>query len=253
MNTFKYKDITKNVGYALAAFLVFTGITSAEVQAFQSDRHIGIVRKFKPDVTVSNSDIDKLIELNLSENIGEKLFTGDSLTTDAEGFALVLFMDRSVAKVKPNSILIINGDVGVTDKESNTRIDLREGEIFLNVEPQGSNDFEVSTSRSLASVKGTDFGSKSDGYVWVENGQVDVTALSSGQTVSLFDNMFAQVDEEGNNVDSGTLSDEELGELNTGYDEMDNDLMRREVVLKFIDQNGQIREVTIEVFEEDQE
>ncbi len=239
--------------YVLAAFFVLMGIASVEVQAFQSNRHIGVVRRFKPDVTVSNFDLEKYIEFELSENIGEKLFTGDSLFTDEEGFALVLFMDRSVAKVKPNSILIINGEVGVTNKQSNTRIDLEQGEIFLNVEPQGVNDFEVATSRSLASVKGTDFGSKSDGYVWVENGQVDVTALNSGQTISLFEKMFAQVDAEGNNIDSGTLSDEELNELNTGYDEMDNDLIRKEVVLKFIDQNGQIREITIEVFEEGQE
>lgn len=246
-------NLSKKVWFALVTFLVLMGIASAEVQAFQSERHIGVVRRFKPDVTVSNLDIEKYLKLDLSEHIGEKLFTGDSLFTDEEGFALVLFMDRSVAKVKPNSILIINGDVGVTDKQSNTRINLTQGEIFLNVEPQGNNDFEVATSRSLASVKGTDFGSKSDGFVWVENGQVDVTALNSGQTQSLFEKMFAQVDEEGNNIDSGTLSDEELSELNTGYDEMDNDLIRKEVVLKFIDQNGQIREITIEVFEEDQE
>lgn len=246
-------DLSKKIWFALVTFLVLMGIASAEVQAFQAERHIGVVRRFKPDVTVSNMDIEKYLKLDLSEHIGEKLFTGDSLSTDEEGFALVLFMDRSVAKVKPNSILIINGDVGVTNKQSNTRINLTQGEIFLNVEPQGNNDFEVATSRSLASVKGTDFGSKSDGFVWVEHGQVDVTALNSGQTQSLFEKMYAQVDEEGNNIDTGTLSDEELSELNTGYDEMDNDLIRKEVVLKFIDQNGQIREITIEVFEEDQE
>lgn len=249
----KIMSVSGKIRYALATFFVLAGIASAEVQAFQAERHIGVVRRFKPDVTVSNFDLEKYIQFELSENIGERLFAGDSLFTDGEGFALVLFMDRSVAKVKPNSILIINGEVGVANKESNTRIDLEQGEIFLNVQPQGNNDFEVATSRSLASVKGTDFGSKSDGFVWVENGQVDVTALNSGQTVSLFEKMFAQVDEEGNNIDSGTLSDEELSDLNTGYDEMDNDLIRKEVVLKFIDQNGQIREITIEVFEEGQE
>lgn len=233
-------------------FLVVMGFLSEEVQAFQSERHIGIVRHFKPDVTVSNLDIDKYIQMDLSENIGERLYTGDSLKTEEQGFALVLFMDNSVAKVKPNSLLIVQGEVGVTSKESNTRINLDQGEIFLNVQPQGNNDFEVATSRSLASVKGTDFGSKSDGYVWVEEGQVDITALNSGQTVSLFEKMFAQVDEDGNNVDSGTLSDDELNELNEGYDEMDNDLIQKQVILKFRDQNGQIREITIEVFEEGQ-
>lgn len=237
---------------SLIACIIFIGMLSEEVQAFQSDRHIGIVRRFKPDVTVSNLDLEKYIELDLSENIGERLFSGDSLSTNDEGFALVLFMDRSVAKVKPNSLLIINGEVGVTSKASNTRIDIKDGEIFLNVEPQGNNDFEVATSRSLASVKGTDFGSNSEGYVWVENGQVDVTALNSGQTISLFEKMFAQVDEDGNEIDSGTLTDEELSGLNEGYDEMDNDLIQKQVILKFRDQNGQIREISIDVFEEGQ-
>jgi len=139
----------------------------------------------------------------------------------------------------------------LASKEGNTRIDLMGGEIFLEVQPQGENDFEVSTSRSLASVKGTEFGSTSDGYTWVESGQVDLTAFNSGQTVSLFDYMYGQVDEDGNEVESGTLSDEELEELNEGFDEMDDDLVRKEVILRFRDVNGQLREIRIPVFEDE--
>lgn len=246
------KKASRKILYCAIALTVMMGIVSEEIAAFQEERHIGVVRRFKPYVTVSNMDIDKSIKLNLSENIGEKLFSGDSLSTDDTGFALVFFMDRSIAKVKPNSLLIINGEVGITNRVSNTRINLKQGEIFLNVEPQGNNDFEVSTDRSFASVKGTEFGSKSDGYTWVENGQVDITAMNSGETVSLFDMMFAQVDEEGNNIDTGTLTEEELDALNKGYDEMDRDLIRKEIILKFRDQNGQIREIRVDIFEEDQ-
>jgi hypothetical protein len=228
------------------------GMASSEVAAFQSEeQHIGIVRRFKPDVNISNLDIDKYIELTLPDNLGEKLFTGDTLSTKEGGFAYVMFMDQSVAKVKPQSLLIINGDRGLASKEGNTRIDLMGGEIFLEVQPQGENDFEVSTSRSLASVKGTEFGSTSDGYTWVESGQVDLTAFNSGQTVSLFDYMYGQVDEDGNEVESGTLSDEELEELNEGFDEMDDDLVRKEVILRFRDVNGQLREIRIPVFEDE--
>lgn len=198
-------------------------------------------------------DTDKFIKLDLSENVGEKLFNGDSLLTNEDGFALVFFMDRSIAKVKPNSMLIVNGQVGITSKVSNTRINLKRGEIFLEVAPQGANDFEVATSRSLASVKGTQFGSKSDGYIWVQEGQVDVTALNSGQTVSLFEKMFAKVDDQGNEIDSGTLSTDELDGLNQGYDEMDSDLIKKKIILRFRDQNGQIREIKIDAFEEGQE
>ena len=219
----------------------------------QSERPLAIVKRFKPDVILRNLDVDKLIELDLEENKGERLFDGDSLATNEEGFALVVFMDASVAKVKPSSLLILNGSVATASKAMNTRINLQGGEIFLNVEPQGGNDFEVATNRSLASVQGTDFGSRSDGFVWVEEGQVDVTALNSGQTVSLFEQMYAQVDEQGNNVESGTLSSEELSELSEGYDEMESDLVQKEIILRFRDQNGQLREIRIDVFEESDE
>ncbi|MAL18397.1 MAG: hypothetical protein CL670_02980 [Balneola sp.] len=228
--------------------LILSFICPEYVQA-QSDRSIAIVKHFKPTVEVRNMTVDKMMELDLSENKGEQLFSGDSLETDDEGFALVVFMDASVAKVKPSSLLIINGDVATASKAMNTRINIINGEIFLNVEPQGGNDFEVATNRSLASVQGTDFGSTSEGYVWVEEGQVDVTALNSGQTVSLFEKMFARVDEQGNNIDSGTLNDQQLSELNEGFDEIENDLVEKEIILRFRDQNGQLREVRIDVFE----
>lgn len=218
----------------------------------QNDREIAIVRTFKPEVMLQNMSADKSFLLDLKENKGEKLYSGDSLLTLEDGFALVIFMDASVAKVKPNTLLIINGEVGTASKEMSTRINLSKGELFLNVEPQGNNDFEVATSHSLASVKGTDFGSRSDGYVWVEEGQVDVTALNSGQTVSLFEKMFAQVDTGGNNVDSGMLSDSELGALSEGYDQIESDFVEKQIILKFRDQNGQLREITIDVFEEGQ-
>lgn len=231
---------------------VLLGMVAADVSYFSAERPIAIVRRFKPEVLVKNMEEGKTINLDLNENIGEKLFSGDTLETNSDGYALVLFMDKSVAKVKPSSTLVINGEVGSSSKSMSTRINLQNGEVFLNVEPQGGNDFEVATSRSLASVKGTDFGNSSDGYVWVENGQVDVTALNSGQTISLYNKMFAQVDENGNNINSGTLTDEQLEQLKQKYNELVNDLDKKELKFRFRDQNGQIREITIDVFEEGQ-
>lgn len=238
--------------YIFISLLLIMGFVSSEIEEYKADRPIAIVKRFKPDVSVRNMEADKSLLLDLEENKGEQLFNGDSLITSEEGFALVVFMDASVAKVKPSSLLIVNGEVSTTSKAMSTRINLLGGEIFLNVEPQGTNDFEVATSRSLASVKGTEFGNKADGFIWVEEGQVDVTALNSGQTVSLYDKMFAQVDVQGNNIDSGTLSDEELSNLDEGYNEIENDMIQKEIILKFRDQNGQLREVSIDVFEEGQ-
>lgn len=244
--------ISMKVLYGILSLLIVMGFVSSEIATYEKDRPIAMVKRFKPNVNVKNLDIDKDIFLDPEKNMGEQLFSGDSLITDPEGFALVVFMDKSVAKVKPSSLLIVKGEVGTANKASNTRIDLENGEIFLEVEPQGSNDFEVATSRSLASVKGTDFGNRADGFIWVENGQVDVTALNSGQTVSLFDKMYAQVDEQGNDIDSGTLSDEDISNLDEGFDAVDEELIKKEIILRFRDANGQLREVTIDVYEDGQ-
>lgn len=220
-----------------------------KTEFIQNDRPLAIVKRFKPNVDVENRSADRSKRLDIDKDKGEQLFDGDTLKTDADGYALVVFMDKSIAKVKPQSLLIVRGESEKTSKRSNTRIDLSLGEIFLNVEPQGNNDFEVSTSRSLASVKGTEFGSNADGYVWVREGQVDVTALQSGETVSLFEKMYAQVDETGNEIASGTLSDNDINDLDEGFDELNEELIKKQIKFRFKDANGQIREITIDYYE----
>lgn len=234
--------------FLVAISLVFI-IGAIKTEFVKKDRPLAIVKRFKPNVNVENKAADRSKRLDLNEDRGEQLFDGDTLKTDSEGYALVVFMDKSIAKVKPQSLLIVRGESELTSKRSNTRIDLNLGEILLNVEPQGNNDFEVSTSRSLASVKGTQFGSNSDGYVWVTEGQVDVTALQSGETVSLFEKMYAQVSEDANEIESGTLTENDLNNLDEGFDELDEELIKKQIKFRFKDANGQIREITIDYYE----
>ena len=217
--------------------LLLMGFVQTDVITISDDRPLAIVRRFKPTVSVDNAKLSERKDLNLEDNLGEKLYSGDTLYTDSEGYALVVFMDNSIAKVKPNSMLVVRGDTDKAIKKGNTRIDLGLGEIFLEVQPQGGNDFEVNTSRSLASVKGT------------KEGQVDVVALVSGETVSLFEKMYAQVNEEGNEIESGTLSDNEVESLDGGYENLDENLIKKQMKVRFRDANGQIREVIIDYFE----
>lgn len=230
-------------------FVVLTGFASvpAGYSEYQ-ERPLAIVRHFKPAVNVGKLSGDTKV-LNLEEDVGEQLFSGDTLTTDAEGYALVVFMDNSIAKVKPGSSLVLNGGAEPASKSGNTRIDLRLGELFLDVQPQGNSTFEVSTSRSLASVKGTQFGNTSEGFVWVKQGQVDVEALISGETVSLFERMFARVSDEGSAVELGTLSADEISGLEAGFSAADEGLTKKQMIIRFRDANGQIREVVIDYFE----
>ncbi|MGB0347795.1 MAG: FecR domain-containing protein [Balneolaceae bacterium] len=214
----------------------------------EQERPLAVVRRFKPNVELASINRET-IKLDPQENLGEHLFNGDTLTTDPDGYALVIFMDNSIAKVKPESQLIVKGQEQPNSRNTTRRIDLDKGEIFLEVEPQGSGSFEVSTSRSLASVKGTRFGSTASGYVWVEEGQVDVTATNSGETVSLFQQMYAEVDETGNAIESGTLTEDEIDDLQQGYDTLDEDMIENEIIIRFRDANGQIRSITIPIFE----
>ncbi len=237
---------------SIAVSLILTVIVGSMLASdlyipVEQERPLAIVRRFKPVVELATGE--KEYYLNLEENLGEPLFSGDTLSTQEDGYALVVFMDNTIAKVKPESMLIVEGESLADSKISTRKINLETGEIFMEVEPVGSGTFEVATSRSLASVKGTRFGTKAFGYVWVEEGQVDVTATNSGQTVSLFERMFAEVDENGNSIQSGTLTSEELNELGVGYDELDEDLIERTIILRFRDANGQIREIPVNIFE----
>lgn len=234
-------------------FFFVVPLEKVQAQSENSGRPLAIVQRFIPTVTVDNGKDVQSKVLNIETGIGEQLFNGDTLRTDTEGYALVLFLDKSIAKVKPNSLLVILGEDEKESKRTNRRINLERGELFLEIEPQGSNDFEVATSRSTASVKGTKFGGKSEGYYWVEEGQVDVTSTSTGETVSLFQKMFAQVNDEDGILESGTLTDQQIQNLNEGYGTLDQILERKEIRFRFRDENGQLREVIINIIEKGNE
>lgn len=61
--------------------------------------------------------------------------------------------------------------------------------------------------------------------------------------------MYAQVNEDANEIESGTLSDNDIIDLDDGYDELDEDLIKKQIKFRFKDANGQIREITIDYYE----
>jgi len=231
----------------IPVLFVLAGFAAAEYSKIL-DRPIAIVLRFKPTVIKKNNDVN--FNLDPKENKAEQLFSGDTLATASDGYAAVKFMDNSTAKVKPNSMLVIMGEVAEGRKQFSTRIDLAEGDIFLEVEPQGTSDYEVSTNNSVATVKGTKLGTRATGYYWVTEGEIDVTALNSGQTVSVGENMFAQVDPGGNEIETGQLDEDDLKELGEGFNTGNSELKKKTIILRFIDSNGQVQEETIEYYEE---
>lgn len=219
--------------------VVVLGMASAEIYDYMVDRPLAYVRRYRPSVNI--------FPKNISAERGEPLYNGDTLRTNEKGYAAVQFMDKSIAKVKPNSELIVNGTVQ-NNQSVSTRIGLEVGEIFIEVTGQGQRNFEVATSKSVASVKGTQFGVTSENYIWVEEGIVDLTATATGEVVTLSEKMFGEVDDD-DSITTGELTDEQLEQLRKEFDELTDSSIPGQIKLRFRDENGQIREIDIDYYD----
>lgn len=228
----------------LPLLVIILGFAAAEMEKINPEREIAIVRRYIPLVSLTGAEKDTLVET------GTSLFSGDTLTTDENGYALVIFMDQSLAKVQPNSQLILRGEVD-RNQNANTRIDLSRGGMFFNINRRNNNEFEVITTTTVAAVKGTNFGAQASGFYWVEEGEIEVMALQSGQLVTVRGGMFAQIDESGTDLITGQLSSDEMSQLNSEFNILDQDLIERRLILRFRDVNGQIIEENIDYYEQD--
>lgn len=230
--------------YLLAVLAVSFIGAAAHLEHNIDNRPLAFVQKFKPSVEVQNNG-----QVQDIKERGNPLYSGDTLRTNENGFALVQFMDKSLAKVKPESRLIVEGEIE-NKQNTSTRIGLELGEIFLNVSDQGEDNFEVATNTSVASVKGTDFGASSDDYFWVEEGEVEILVNRTGESATLTDRRYGQVNEDGT-IETGELTDEELEEKNRGYDEIEGKVEPEIYELQFIDENGEVRVIEVKVYEND--
>ena len=231
--------------YLLALFvvvLVSVGMASSEFIS-QPDRVLAYVKKYKPTANIQNQE--KAVEAQKAS----PLYSGDTLSTNQNGFALVQFIDKSFAQVKPNSQLIVNGTVD-NDKSTTARIILETGEIFLNVTKRASSDFQVETDAAVASVKGTQFGAISSNYYYVLEGLVELFSKETGETVSLEANTYGRINEDGS-IEKGELTDDEINRFEEESSQFDDNFEPKVLKLRFRDENGQIREIEIEYFEND--
>jgi hypothetical protein len=226
-----------------AVVLLCIGMIYTELEEIIDEREIALVRRQVPSVLISNVQTD-------TASVGTSLFSGDTLRTDQDGYAMVLFMDQSVTRVRPLSELIIRGEVN-QNRSSNTRIELNRGGFFMNVNRQANSEVEVGAFGTVASVKGTRFGALAEGFYWVQDGEIEVELLETGEVVSLTAKMFARVSEDGTSLTTGTLNDEELEELGEEYNIFESDLEQRNLRLRFRDSNGQIREIELDIFEQE--
>ena len=79
---------------AVSVFLFMPGQTELYPE---SDDEIAYVKRFVPAVTVSNVSTEPV------RVIDQALASGDTLNTGENGFAMVMFLDESIARVSPSS------------------------------------------------------------------------------------------------------------------------------------------------------
>lgn len=239
--------------FTLAFVMAGAGNVMAEYIASQQsnddDRPVAIVRRANPDVNVKHAKATEWVQ----SEVGQPLFNNDTLKTGEDGFAVLHFMDNSVVKVKPNSEIVVKGEV--TDKNNTAfRLVVNTGGIFINVTKRltGQSVFEVKTPTGVASVLGTSFETKVSNMIstyLVHSGLVSVAALNSGQTVQVNRGNKASIDEEGNSINIEEVSEEEMNNSMNDFDDLEDDSSPKTLRFQFVNDEGQVQNIELQYFE----
>lgn len=167
---------------------------------------------------------------------GSRLFSGDEVKTSGDGYAAVMFVDdKSIVKVKPNSILKIQGTY--EGKSISKQLVMDVGELFVKVSKQ-KGSFQVATPTSVASVKGTEFwvmeGAGGTTIVGLE-GLIEVLNKVTNQTASV------SAGQTGKSTKGGEITVETTKE----EDIPDAGELKEEIIIRFKDADGNEKEVKI--------
>lgn len=231
--------------------LFFTSFVAITIAATYSlDKPLAMVRRFKPEVVIKVSQQNGWVNAQRAQ----QLFSSDTLRTGDDGHAVVQFLDNSIARLKPNTELVVTGESNSANSTS-ARIAVDIGEILLNVTGQQST-YEVATPSAVAAVKGTSFVSQinPDGSSTFTGltGTVEITAINSGQQVNIGHRDRAMVEFTGNEIELTRVTEDEVNDFEEEYEgEFDETETPNIIKLRFRNSDGQVREVEIEYFEND--
>lgn len=224
-------------------FFTFSGLFS---EVAPDSRPLAIIRRSKPELLVKHGN-----GAWIQPGVAEQLFSGDSIKTGADGYAAIQFMDNSLVKVKPNSILAIMGEVRGKDNTA-SRLAVQVGEVFLNVTKQKS-DFEVGTPSAVAAVKGTkgNIGVDKDENTTVDviEGQFEVTT-SNGEKGMFRKGQRASVSKSTGTLQKTTLSQKQIQQTNSSYNDLDKKSRPKTMKIRFVNKDGESQELDVEYFEE---
>ncbi len=204
-------------------------------------RPLAVIRRFAPDVLVRHLSGDAW----KSAETAQSLFAADSLITGESGFAMVQFMDNSVVRLRPNSLLVLDGEVKGPDNVV-SRLTLEAGEILTTVTGRNSTK-EVSTSSTVAAVRGTEFTTRVDenGSTTIIglSGEVTVRPLNSEQSYTILTGNRIDVQEDGMTVSESDVTPEELERIRQSFEPEEPDY--REVEFRFINDEGEVETIIL--------
>ena len=174
---------------------------------------------------------------------GSILSIGDQIKTSRGSFAAIIFIDdRSILKIKENSILTLNGQRkrGSISKE----INLQGGSLRAQVTDQNRKNFTIESSVSVASVKGTDFWFINDNdngqdFIHGLDGLIDLTNKNSGISVDIEAGItgFSNID--------GNLQTKKTDPKILPADEVDLETKTNSIEIEFLDSTGKKKKFII--------
>ncbi len=155
----------------------------------------------------------KIIKANPGTDVAAKLGMllegGDTIKTEAESFASVIFQDDgSRVKLGENAQLTLNASR--KKNKLSKRLRLETGKIWAKVTKKRGTDFQVSTPTSVASVKGTKFvleEGDAETLLWVLEDIVEM-AVAGGYTVDVAAGEYAKATSGG--IEKGVIQDDQI-------------------------------------------
>lgn len=138
-----------------------------------------------------------------------------SIATDSE-YVLISLTNESYLLLRPGTnIQIKAGQAGY--EPHSIQLEINKGSLYIHMIPQSGYGLELMVNGSLVSVSGANAGVHTMGFYWVEEGQLQILSLDSGSQATIRKGMYAQLNEGGNDIISGNLSNDEVKQLADSY------------------------------------
>lgn len=211
------------------------------------NRPIATVIKFRPDVYIKKATDSDWREISVAQT----LFSSDTLRTGNNGYAIVRYMDMSEFRMRPNSILVLDGEVrGKGNTLAN--LTMQTGEVFLEV-IRGESDHSVTTTSTVAAVKGTSFSVKVDedqtaNYTGF-SGEVEISRKDTDEVYELSGSSRIVIPPD---VEIppiiDVIAEDELDLALQSFDELERMTAPEILRVRVMDENGNVRTIRIPYF-----